>query len=280
MSQNLTYRRQVEQAARHVREHSSLKPRIGIVLGTGLDQLSDRITVKDRVPYDGVPHFPSSTVESHEEELLTGTISDVPVFAMRGRFHLYEGYTAKEVAFPIRVMGELGIEILIVSNSAGGMNPHYSQGDVVLVTDHINLQNDNPLTGPNVDDWGPRFPDMSEPYDVELRELAHEAALRNEIRLQEGVYLAVVGPNLETKAEYRFMRKIGGDLVGMSTVPEVLAARHMDIRVLTLSVVTDECFPDALEPLTIEEAIAAAKQADPKVTAIVEGVVTEIGGGG
>jgi purine-nucleoside phosphorylase len=277
MNQRVSYRQQVENAASYVREESGSKPRIGVVLGTGLDQLSERITVDREFPYEDIPHFPASTVESHEEELLVGRLSAIPVLAMRGRFHLYEGYTAKEVAFPIRVMGILGVEILIISNAAGGMNPHYSQGDIILVTDHINLQGENPLIGPNVDDWGPRFPDMSEPYDPDLRTLAHRAALEQKVRLQEGVYVAVVGPNLETKAEYRFLRKIGGDLVGMSTVPEVLAARHMDIRVLTLSVVTDECFPDALEPLALEDALAAAREADPKVTAIVEDVVTEIG---
>lgn len=272
-----TYRRHVEEAADFVADAADLHPQVGIILGTGLGQLTENLDVEQTLPYEDIPHFPSSTVESHEGEFLIGRVRERAVFAMSGRLHLYEGYSPREVTFPIRVMGTLGIEQLLISNAAGGMNPHFSQGDLVVVTDHINLQGSSPLVGPNVDDWGPRFPDMSEPYDVELREAAQRAALEHGIKLHEGVYTGVLGPNLETKAEYRFLRKIGGDLVGMSTVPEVIAARHMDIRVLALSVVTDECFPDALEPLTLEQALQAAKTADPKMTRIFEEVIARVG---
>lgn len=270
---DLSYRKRVEEAATFVSDRIEDRPEIGIILGTGLNQLAEEIEVDRSFEYHEIPHFPSSTVESHEEELIVGTLGGRTVLALSGRFHLYEGYSAREVAFPVRVMGVLGLEGVLISNAAGGMNPQFEQGDVMLITDHINLQSDNPLIGPNVEDWGPRFPDMSEPYDVELREIVREAALEENLELHRGVYVAVVGPHLETKAEYRWLRKIGGDAVGMSTVPEVLAARHMDLRVMAMSVITDECFPDALEPLTLEDALAAAKEADPMVSAIFEKVV-------
>jgi purine-nucleoside phosphorylase len=196
---------------------------------------------------------------------------------MQGRFHLYEGYSPREVTLPVRVMGALGLDTLLISNAAGGMNPQFAQSDVMLVTDHINLQGANPLVGPNVDDWGPRFPDMSEPYDPTLRTWAEDVALEQEIKLQRGVYVAVVGPNLETKAEYRMLRRMGADAVGMSTVPEVIVARHMDLRVMALSVITDECFPDALAPVTLDEVVAAADEAEPRLTTIMAGVVERIG---
>jgi len=271
------YRKRVERAAAFVQDHLNTAPRLGLILGTGLGRLADQITVATTLPYDDIPHFPVSTVESHDGRFLIGTLRGVPVLAMQGRFHLYEGYSPREVTLPVRVMGALGIDTLFISNAAGGMNPQFAQSDVMLITDHINLQGANPLVGPNVDDWGPRFPDMSEPYDPTLRTWAEEVALEHEIKLQGGVYVAVVGPNLETKAEYRMLRRMGADAVGMSTVPEVIVARHMDLRVMALSVITDECFPDALAPVTLDEVVAAADEAEPRLTTIMAGVVERIG---
>ncbi len=271
------YRRQVEAAAEAIGERTDLRPRLGIILGTGLGALADEIDVATSIPYDELPGFPLSTVESHHGRLLLGHLAGVPVVAMQGRMHLYEGYSPQEVTFPVRVLATFGLETLLISNAAGGMNPQYRRGDLMLLTDHINLQGLNPLVGPNVDAWGPRFPDMSAPYDEELRRLAEEQALAQGIKLQQGVYVAVVGPNLETRAEYRFLRLIGADVVGMSTVPEVIVARHMGLRVLALSVITDECFPDALEEVSIEDVLAAAGEAEPKLTAIMKSVAAQIG---
>ncbi len=272
-----TYRAHVEAAAGAIAAAIDLRPRLGIILGTGLGKLAEEIDVRASVAYDDIPHFPISTVESHHGRLLCGHLRGVPVLAMQGRFHLYEGYGPQQVTFPVRVLATLGVETLLVSNAAGGMNPHYRRGDLMLLTDHINLQGVNPLVGPNVEAWGPRFPDMSEPYDPALRRLAEERALALGIKLQQGVYVAVTGPNLETKAEYRFLRAIGADVVGMSTVPEVIVARHMDLRVLAFSVITDECFPDALEPVTLEAVLAAAAEAEPKLTALMAAVVEALG---
>ena len=271
------YRRQVEEAAAAIRERIDLDARIGIILGTGLGALADAIDADVVLSYDDIPHFPISTVESHHGKLLAGHLDGVPVLALQGRFHLYEGYGPLEITFPVRVLAHLGIETLLISNAAGGMNTNFRRGDLMLVTDHINLQGINPLSGPNHDDWGPRFPDMSMPYDEDLRRIAEEAALERAIKLQQGVYLAVEGPNLETRAEYRFLRMIGADAVGMSTVPEVIVARHQGIRCLAFSVITDECFPDALEPVSIEDVLAAAGEAEPKLTAVMRAVVAEIG---
>ena len=272
-----TYRRHVDEAAAHLREHLGTDARIGLILGTGLGKLADEIEATQTAAYDAIPHFPISTVESHHGRLIAGTLGGVPVMAMQGRFHLYEGYDARQVTFPVRVMNALGIETLLISNAAGGMNPLFRRGDLMLLTDHINLQGVNPLTGPNADEWGPRFPDMSEVYDADLRMIAEQAALDRAIRLQQGVYVAVVGPNLETRAEYRFLRLIGADAVGMSTVPEVIVARHMGMRCLAISVITDECFPDALEPVSIADVLAAAGEAEPKLTTLMRAVVEQIG---
>ena len=271
------HRRQVDEAAAAIREETDARPRLGLILGTGLGKLAEQMETCARLSYDALPHFPVSTVESHDGRLLFGTLDGVEVVAMQGRFHLYEGYTPKQVTFPVRVLATLGVETLLISNAAGGMNPHFRRGDLMLITDHINLQGANPLTGPNVDAWGPRFPDMSEPYDRELRALAEAAALEEGLKLHQGVYVAVEGPNLETRAEYRFLRFIGADVVGMSTVPEVLVARHMGLRVLALSVITDECFPDALEPISIEDVMAAAAEAEPKLSRITRAVVRQLG---
>ena len=271
------YRRQVDEAAAAIRKETDARPHLGLVLGTGLGKLAAQMDVDARLAYDDLPHFPVSTVESHDGRLLFGRLDGAEVVAMQGRFHLYEGYTPKQVTFPVRVLATLGVETLLLSGAAGGMNSHFRRGDLMLVTDHINLQGANPLTGPNVEAWGPRFPDMSEPYDLELRALAEAAALEEGLKLQQGVYVAVEGPNLETRAEYRFLRLLGADVVGMSTVPEVLVARHMGLRVMALSVVTDECFPDALEPISIEDVMAAAAEAEPKLARITRAVVRQVG---
>ncbi len=272
-----TQQAQVEAAAEAIRAHTDEAPRLGIILGTGLGKLAEEIDHHVDISYDDVPHFPISTVESHHGRLIFGTLRGVPVVAMQGRFHLYEGYTPQQVTFPVRVLARLGVETLMISNACGGMNPHYRRGDLMLITDHINLQGVNPLVGPNVDAWGPRFPDMSEPYDLDLRHLAEQKALDLGIKLQQGVYVAVTGPNLETRAEYRFLRAIGADVVGMSTVPEVTVARHMNLRAMAISVITDECFPDALEPVTLEHVLEAAAEAEPKLTAIMAAVVEAVG---
>lgn len=271
------YHAHVNEAVAFMQQHLDQTPQLGIILGTGLGGLTDQIAVETTLPYEQVPHMPTPTVASHDGRFLIGTIHGVPVLAMQGRFHLYEGYSARAITLPVRVMGTLGIDTLLISNAAGGMNPHFAQRDIMLVTDHINLQGANPLVGPNVDDWGPRFPDMSEPYDPTLRTWAEEVALAHEIKLQQGVYVAVTGPNLETKAEYRMLRRLGADAVGMSTVPEVIVARHMGLRVMALSVITDECFPDALAPVTLDEVLAAADAAAPDLTRIMRGVIERIG---
>ena len=272
-----TLRSHVSEAVEALRSRIGSDARVGLILGTGLGALADEIDGAEAVPYSEIPHFPLSTVESHEGRLIAGTLRGVPVVAMQGRFHLYEGYSAVEVTLPVRVLAELGVETLLISNAAGGMNPLYRRGDLMLVTDHINFQGANPLIGANVDDWGPRFPDMSEPYDRGLRDVAEAAALKRGLALQQGVYVAVVGPNLETRAEYRFLRQIGADVVGMSTVPEVIVARHHGVRCLAISVITDECFPDALEPVNIADILEAAGTAEPKLTQLVGDVVASLG---
>ena len=272
-----TLRSSVSAAVEALRPRIGDAARVGLILGTGLGRLADEIEVAEAVPYDEIPHFPLSTVESHDGRLIAGTLRGVPVVAMQGRFHLYEGYSAVEVTRPVRVLAELGVETLLISNAAGGMNPLYRRGDLMLLTDHINFQGANPLIGANVDDWGPRFPDMSEPYDRALRDVAEAAALERGLALQQGVYVAVVGPNLETRAEYRFLRQIGADVVGMSTVPEVIVARHHGLRCLAISVITDECFPDALEPVNIADILEAAGEAEPKLTQIMGDVVASLG---
>ena len=268
-----TFQAQVEVAVEAVRAATEMVPRLGMILGTGLGKLALEIDIEVDLSYDDLPHFPISTVESHHGRLLFGALRGIPIVAMQGRFHLYEGYTPQQVTFPVRVLARLGVETLLISNACGGMNPHHRRGDLMLITDHINLQGLNPLVGPNLDAWGPRFPDMSEPYDVALRRLAEEKALDLGIKLQQGVYVAVTGPNLETKAEYRFLRAIGADVVGMSTIPEVIVAVHSSMRVLGLSVVTDACFPDALEPVDIQKILKVAAEAEPKLTLLMKRVI-------
>lgn len=269
--------RRIDEAAEHVRNHHDGDAGVGIVLGTGLGALVDDIEIQEAIDYEGIPHFPISTVESHSGRLIFGQLEGRAVMAMQGRFHFYEGYTLQQVTFPIRVMQRLGVESLIISNACGGMNPIYRRGDLMRIDDHINLIGDNPLRGVNVDELGPRFPDMSEPYDRGLGELVDRLALEAGIRLHVGVYVAVAGPNLETRAEYRFLRMIGADVVGMSTVPEVIVARHAGMRVLGLSIVTDECFPDALRPVDVEEIIQVAGEAEPRLTELIRRTVRHMG---
>lgn len=249
---------------------------VGIILGTGLGGLVKEIKIEHEIDYSELPHFPLSTVESHVGKLIFGTIGDKKVVAMQGRFHYYEGYTMQQITYPVRVMKYLGVKTLLVSNACGGMNPVYRRGDVMLMDDHINLLGDNPLIGKNEDELGPRFPDMSEAYSRELIKIAEEVALENKIKVQKGVYVAVSGPNLETRAEYRFLRAIGADVVGMSTIPENIVANHMGIKVLGFSIVTDECFPESLKPVNVEEIIAAAMAAEPKMTLIMKEVIKRI----
>lgn len=249
---------------------------IGIILGTGLGGLVKEINIDHEIDYGDLPHFPLSTVESHHGKLIFGMIGNKKVVAMQGRFHYYEGYTMQQITYPVRVMKFLGVKTLLVSNACGGMNPIYRRGDVMLMLDHINLLGDNPLIGPNDDKLGSRFPDMSEPYDLKLIELAEKVALENKIKVHKGVYVAVAGPNLETKAEYRFLRSAGADVVGMSTIPENIVANHMGMRVLGFSIITDECFPDALKPVNVEEIIAAAMEAEPKMTLIMKEVIKQL----
>ncbi len=249
---------------------------VGIILGTGLGGLVNEIQIEHEISYSELPHFPLSTVESHSGRLIFGKINGKKVVAMQGRFHFYEGYSMKQITYPVRVMKFLGVKNLLVSNACGGMNPLYKKGDIMILSDHINLLGDNPLIGKNEDELGPRFPDMSEPYSNELIELAEDAALKNNIKIQKGVYVAVPGPNLETRAEYRFLRGIGADVVGMSTVPENIVAVHMGIKVLGVSIITDECFPDSLKSVDVQEIIQTAMKAEPKMTLIMKEVILNL----
>jgi purine-nucleoside phosphorylase len=263
-------------AAQAIRQRFGKVPEVAIILGTGLGALAGQISTEVVIDYADIPNFPLSTVESHAGRLLCGTLGGRVVIAMQGRFHRYEGYSLQQVTFPVRVLRALGAGHLIVSNACGGMNPLWAPGDLMLIADHINLLGDNPLIGPNDDSLGPRFPDMSEPYDARLRELAREVALAKGVTLREGVYVAVPGPNLETRAEYRFLRQIGADVVGMSTVPEVIVAVHGGMKVLGISIITDACLPDALKPATVEEIIAVASGAEPHLTTLVQGVLEKL----
>ncbi len=266
-------RRMIDDAVHFIRTKTKDKPPIGIILGTGLGGLVKEIKKAVVIDYEKIPHFPVSTVESHKGKLIFGKLARKSVVAMQGRFHYYEGYTLQQATFPVRVMKFLGVHTLLISNAGGALNPIFRKGDVMIISDHMNLIGDNPLIGPNDDSLGPRFPDMSEPYSKELIALAEQTALDLKIKLQKGVYVAMQGPNLETRAEYRFLRTVGADAVGMSTVPEDIVAVHMGMRVLGFSILTDECFPDALKPVTLEEVIAVAKKAEPKMTAVMKEVV-------
>jgi purine-nucleoside phosphorylase len=270
---------QVEQAVAAIRKKWSTAPRAGIILGTGLGGLVEKISVEATFDYEEIPNFPKSTATSHRGRLVCGQLSGLPVVAMEGRIHAYEGYPLKQITLPVRVMRALGAELLVVSNAVGGMNPYFKLGEIMVIEDHINLMGDNPLVGINDDRLGPRFPDMCEPYDRELIDVALAVARREDFVAHEGVLVAVAGPNLETRAEYRFLRQIGADAVGMSTVPEVLVARHCGLAVVGFSVVTDMCLPDALEPADIDRIIATANAAEPKLIKLVAGVLDHVDSG-
>lgn len=266
----------IDNAVAAIRVKEPTQPFVGIVLGTGLGGLVEDVRISTAFSYDDIPHFPVSTVESHVGRLIFGTLSGTPVVVMQGRFHAYEGYSLQQVTFPIRVMKALGVQSLVISNACGGLNPLYRRGDLMLIDDHINLLGDNPLIGSNNNRLGPRFPDMSEPYSFRFLKLAEEAALELRLKVHRGVYVAVQGPNLETRAEYRFLRLIGADVVGMSTVPEVIVARHMGLEVFGISVITDECFPDNLQPAVLDDILAAAADAEPRLRALVRTLIPRI----
>jgi purine-nucleoside phosphorylase len=249
------------------------EPEVGIILGTGLGALVQEIKVEKQLMYGNIPDFPISTLEFHSGKLIFGTLAGVKVVAMQGRLHYYEGYNMQQITFPVRVMKMLGIKKLLVSNASGSLNPNFKKGDLMVINDHINLQPQNPLIGRNEEELGPRFPDMSMPYNPEFINKALDIAKANNITCHKGVYVAVTGPNLETKAEYKYLRIIGGDAVGMSTVPEVIVANHMGLPVFAISVLTDEGFPEVLKPVSIEEILAIAQEAEPKMTQILKELI-------
>lgn len=259
-----------------INQKSKIKPKIAIILGTGLGRLAENIKGKEIIPYSEIPNFPISTVQSHSGNLVLGKLGNKEVVAMQGRFHYYEGYNLKEVTFPVRVMKKLGADIIIISNAAGGMNRFFKRGDLMLITDHINLFGDNPLIGPNDEELGPRFPDMSEAYSQQLIKLAKKIALKEKIRLREGVYAGLTGPTLETPAEYRFLISIGADAVGMSTVPEVIVANHMGMKVLGISCITDLAIDGVIIKTSVKEILKVASDAEPIMTKLIEKVIKKI----
>ncbi|MEQ9102191.1 MAG: purine-nucleoside phosphorylase [Imperialibacter sp.] len=271
MSINLN---QIQEAAHFIQSKTSVVPETGIILGTGLHSLVDEVTIADVIDYKDIPHFPVSTVEFHKGKLIFGHIGKVPVVVMQGRFHFYEGYSMQQVTLPVRVMKLLGIKRLFVSNASGGLNPGFQNSDMMMVTDHINLFTENPLRGKNLDALGDRFPDMSEAYDRSMLKLARQIAKEEGIDLKEGVYAGVEGPNLETPAEYKYLRIIGADAVGMSTVPEVIVARHMDIPVFALSIITDMGVPGMIKKVNLQEIVDAAQKAEPLLKKMVSRMVT------
>jgi purine-nucleoside phosphorylase len=269
-------RAQLHAAVTHVRTHTPAAPEVGLILGTGLGAIADALRVQAALPYDDIPHMPRSTVPSHAGRLLLGELNGVNVAVMQGRYHYYEGCTMQQIALPVRLLHALGARTLVLSGACGGLNPLWRAGDLAMITDHINLMADNPLLGENLDELGPRFPDMSAAYDAQLQHSAERAALQQGVTLRRGVYAAVAGPNLETRAEYRMLRFAGADMVGMSTVPEVIAARHMGMRVLAISVVTDLCLPDALEETDIETIIRIAARAEPVLAQLLAAVLANM----
>lgn len=269
---------QIQEAIQFIRNQTEFQPRFGIILGTGLGKLTDEIKEAVAIPYADIPHFPVSTVQSHRGKLIFGQLAGQPVVAMAGRFHYYEGYTMKQVTFPVRVLKMLGIERLFISNAAGSVSQHIFAGDLTFIKDHINLHAENPLRGENDERLGPRFPDMLHAYDRKLNAVALEVARRENIRAHEGVYLGLQGPNLETPAEYNMAHIIGADLVGMSTIPEVLVARHMDLPVFVISVATNKCYPvEEIQETTVEDVIAVAEEAEPKMTRVVKKLIEYLG---
>lgn len=272
----MTEKQQFEEALAFIRRLYSEQPEIGIVLGTGLGGLVSEIEIEKEIAYNFIPHFPISTVESHFGKLILGRLGGKKVVAMQGRFHYYEGYSMRQITFPIRVLKMLGIHTLLLSNAAGAMNPDYKKGDLMIIDDHIGLQGDNPLIGSHEDSFGARFPDMSRPYSQDLILKAEQIGKQEGIDLKKGVYVAVSGPQLETRAEYRFLRTIGADVVGMSTVPEVIVANQVGLKTFAISVITDECNPDNLQPVDISEIITAAQLAEPKLTKILSRLIAEL----
>jgi purine-nucleoside phosphorylase len=264
---------QIEDVVAMIRQQWNHVPRAGIILGTGLGPLANQIENPVSIDYKDIPHFPNSTATSHRGRLVLGQLCGLPVMAMEGRFHLYEGYSLQQITLPVRVMKAMGASLMIVSNAAGGMNPFHRTGDIVVIDDHINLMGDNPLIGINDDRLGPRFPDMSAPYDPLLIDKALEIARVNNIVAHRGIFVAVAGPNLETRAEYRFLRAIGADVVGMSTVPEVIVAVHSGLRTVGFSVITDMCLPDALEAADVTKIIAIANDAEPRLRRLITGIL-------
>lgn len=267
---------QIQEAATFIRQHWETTPAVAIVLGTGLGSLAADITPQVVLPYEQIPHFPRSTAPSHKGQLVCGTLAGRPILAMEGRFHYYEGYSLQQITFPVRVFKALGASALLLTNAAGGLNPRFRKGDLMLIEDHINLMGDNPLIGPNDDRLGERFPDMSRAYDPHLRQRIQQLALEERIPLQGGVLVALAGPSLETAAEYRFLRTIGADAVGMSTVPEVIVAVHARLPVAAISVITDMCLPDALLPVSLPEILAAAQQAEPLLRRLITRLVATL----
>ncbi len=260
----------------HIRRYTDFEPETGIILGTGLGELVDLVEEVASFDYSDIPHFPLSTVETHRGRLILGLLNGKKVVVMQGRFHHYEGYNMYQVTYPVRVMKFLGIKNLLVSNISGGINPKYQLGDLVVIEDHINLHHENPLTGMNLDDLGPRWPDMFEPYKQDWIKLVLEFGKRQGYTMHEGVYASVPGPNLETRAEYRYLSRIGADAVGMSTVPEIIVAKHMGLNCFALSAITDLCYEPELKPANIDELLATAAEAQPKMTAVFEYLVSKI----
>jgi purine-nucleoside phosphorylase len=269
-------REEFNDALHYIRRQYAEQPEVGIILGTGLGGLVKEIEVEKTIPYNFIPNFPISTVESHFGRLIFGTLGGKKVVAMQGRFHYYEGYSMNQITFPLRILKQLGINTLFISNAAGALNKAYKKGHLMIIDDHLNLQSANPLAGPNLNDFGPRFPDMSRPYDPELIQRAKKIAEKDGYDVHAGVYVAVNGPNLETRAEYRFLRLAGADVVGMSTVPEVIVANHMGLRTFAISVITDECDPDHLVPVDIEDILKVAEKAEPILTDILKKMITDL----
>ncbi|MGV8073072.1 MAG: purine-nucleoside phosphorylase [Syntrophobacteraceae bacterium] len=267
---------QVEDARAFIRSRIEVSPKIALVLGTGLGDVSEAMGETVVIPYDQIPHFPTSTAPGHSGQLTLGLWGAQPTVIMKGRFHLYEGYTAKQVAFPIRIIAAMGVKILIVCSASGGLNPRFRAGDLMLVTDHINMTGHNPLIGPNVDEWGPRFPDMTEPYSRRLQEIAFSSASAQKLLLHRGVYAGVLGPSLETAAETRFLRAIGADTVGMSMVTEVITAVHAGIDVLGFSVITNVNLPDNYQSVSVDEIVATAAQASPRLMQLISGLMPKL----
>ncbi len=265
--------KKIKETVEYLKSNTKIQPEVGIILGTGLGGLVNEIEIEDSISYTDIPHFPVSTVEGHKGRLIFGTIGGVQVMAMQGRFHYYEGYSMEMVTYPVRVMKLFGVESLFVSNASGGMNPTFEIGDIMVINDHINMFDTNPLIGKNYDELGPRFPDMSETYDKDLIKKAFEIGERLDIKLQQGIYLGTTGPTLETPAEYKMFHILGGDTVGMSTVPEIIVAHHMDMRCFGISIITDLGVPGKIVEISHEEIQLVAAAAEPKMTQIIKELV-------